>query len=101
MSRFADFFRPKQPEIDAESYKKLQKRVEKLGLKMEKHIRDSKKDSLDLSLLYDKAQGAVARLRERTKAAKKKNEEGLIEEGPELDALQELRERLGNARARR
>lgn len=101
MSRFADFFRRKEPEIDPQVVLLLTNRVEKLGKQLKKHMRDSKKDALDLSLLYDKAQGAVARLRERTKAAKKKADEGLTEEVEPKDALQELRERLGSARARR
>lgn len=101
MSRFAWFNRKKPPEIDPEAYKLLEKRVLKLGRKLEKHVRDSKKDALDLSLLYDKAQGAVARLRERTKAAKKKNAEGLTEEVEQPDAMQQLRDRLGKSVSRR
>jgi len=93
MTPFARFWARKEPEIDPESYRKLQKRVQKLGEKLEKHVRDSKKDSFDLSLLYDKAQGAVARLREQTKRAKKARVEVEEPEPVADNGLQAMRER--------
>lgn len=101
MLRFSEFFRKKEPEIDLESYRLLEQRVEKLSKQLRKHVRDSKKDALDLSLLYDKAQGAVARLRERTKAAKKKHDIEEEPQGEQIDAMQQLRERVQRINAAR
>lgn len=101
MSLFAALFRKKAPEIDPETFTDLQNRVKKLSKEIKELRSERKKYALDMENLYDKAQGAVARLRERTKAAKKKQEEGSTEPLEEHDGMQELRERIAARGGRR
>jgi len=98
---FSALWRQKFSEIDPEALQKLVRRVKKLSKQLDSHIADSKKDALDLGLLYDKAQGAVSRLNQRTLAANKKLEEGVDPPEEEIDEMQALRVKYGPISRRR
>lgn len=101
MSRFSEFFRKKEPEIDVKALELLQGRVLSVEKKLKKFQKGHKQNAIDLDLLFDKAQKATARMRERAKKADKKNEEGLIEEGHQDDGMQQLRDKLAARRSGR
>ena len=90
MGRFAEFFRRKEPEIDPKALEMLESRI--------KALEDTRaSDAFDLENLYDKASRAVARLRARSAALEKReNEEGNGEIEP--DAMQQVRERFARLR---